>query len=680
MAEVARPVRRRTRVTSVLCAVLTAFALSASVGTASIAGAPTAAAATAPTASISGRVTGPHGEPMTDLTVGWDNLSASNASYVTFANADGTYRLDGLAAGDYAINFSTTANYVSEWWDDKQGSQNATQLHVGAGAQVTGINATLAVGARISGRVTSTSGAPLAGVTVSAMTQESLDYRSTSTAADGTYTVQGLPGGTYALEFDPWLVAGDYSAEWWDDEDDLSSAVRFPLGAGQNMTGRNAQLAQGATITGVVTGPGGSPVPNATVWCDKGGTVFPTQTDASGVYTFKALRPGAYRLRFEADSSYVPEYWNNQVDETKAGRVSVAGQNVYRGIDARLVRPIPHATPSVAGTAMVGGTLTAKPGTWASGAIFEYQWLADGTAIAGATGSTFTPTAAQTGKQLRVRVKGRKSGYDSVSATSGATPKVINAPIPTISGTAAVGQTLTAKPGAWTAGTVFNYQWYAGGTAVKGATTPTFRVASAQVGKQIVVMVKGTLSGYAAPTRSSAATAKVLGVATPSFGGTDMVGGVLSARPGAWTTGTAFAYQWYADGAAVTGATGATFTLTSAQAGKAIRLRVTGRLTGYVTTSVSSGTSPKVITAGKATIAGAAKVGSRLSAGHGTWTAGTTFTYQWRANGAAITGATASAFTPTTTQRGKTLTVQVTGHLAGYAAVTLTSAATATVS
>lgn len=76
------------------------------------------------------------------------------------------------------------------------------------------------------------------------------------------------------------------------------------------------------------------------------------------------------------------------------------------------------------------------------------------------------------------------------------------------------------------------------------------------------------------------------------------------------------------------------------------------------------------------TITATVAVGKLLTVKTGTWDAGVTLKYQWRASGVAIKGATSSKFTPTTTQVGKKITVTVTGSKAGYKSVSKTSAAT----
>ncbi|KRB77820.1 hypothetical protein ASE01_06400 [Nocardioides sp. Root190] len=81
-------------------------------------------------------------------------------------------------------------------------------------------------------------------------------------------------------------------------------------------------------------------------------------------------------------------------------------------------------TPKISGTAKVGRTLTATPGSWTSGTRLTYRWTSNGTTIRGATSRTFKPTRAQVGKRIRVVVTGTKSGYRTVAKTSGVTAAV----------------------------------------------------------------------------------------------------------------------------------------------------------------------------------------------------------------------------------------------------------------
>uniref|UniRef100_UPI002812802A lamin tail domain-containing protein n=1 Tax=Microbacterium sp. TaxID=51671 RepID=UPI002812802A len=96
---------------------------------------------------------------------------------------------------------------------------------------------------------------------------------------------------------------------------------------------------------------------------------------------------------------------------------------------------------TVAGTARVGSTLTAKPGTWTEGATLSYQWLRDGAAIAGATSASYTPVAADAGRKLSVRVTGALTGWESATATSSSvtvSQGALAAATPSITGTVRV--------------------------------------------------------------------------------------------------------------------------------------------------------------------------------------------------------------------------------------------------
>ena len=74
----------------------------------------------------------------------------------------------------------------------------------------------------------------------------------------------------------------------------------------------------------------------------------------------------------------------------------------------KLVAP----TPTTQSVTMVGATLTASGAAAANfkpaATSVSYQWLRAGSAIPGATGSSYTVTAADNGKALSVRVTGAK--------------------------------------------------------------------------------------------------------------------------------------------------------------------------------------------------------------------------------------------------------------------------------
>ena len=124
--------------------------------------------------------------------------------------------------------------------------------------------------------------------------------------------------------------------------------------------------------------------------------------------------------------------------------------------------PSNTTAPMTSGTAKVGQTLTASDGSWSNNPTsFTYQWLrCNGggnscASVANGTQNTHTLVGADAGHTIRVRVTTTNTDGSSsaesaqtdpvASATSAAAPK--NTARPTISGTARIGQTLTAQRG-----------------------------------------------------------------------------------------------------------------------------------------------------------------------------------------------------------------------------------------
>ncbi|SEC76909.1 hypothetical protein SAMN05428939_3231 [Streptomyces sp. TLI_105] len=251
------------------------------------------------------------------------------------------------------------------------------------------------------------------------------------------------------------------------------------------------------------------------------------------------------------------------------------------------------AAPAVSGTAVVGGTVTAKPGSWSLPVdSLAYQWRANGVAVAGATGSTYALPSTLFGKQLSVAVTARKAGHPVVTAVSaaavvkGVAPKP--ATVPRISGTVRVGSKVTAVVGTWSpTPTSYAYQWRANGVAISGATSSSYVPAAAVLGKKLTVTVTALRTGHLSGAYTTAGYTVAVGLApratvAPYVTGTVRVGRTLSLNRGTWTPApTSYAYQWYANGRAISGATRTTFTPTSAQRGLRITVRVTALRTGH---------------------------------------------------------------------------------------------------
>ena len=168
----------------------------------------------------------------------------------------------------------------------------------------------------------------------------------------------------------------------------------------------------------------------------------------------------------------------------------------------------------------------------------------------------------------------------------------------------------------------------------------------------------------------------------PTIKGTATVGATLTATVGTWApTGADLTYQWKASGKVIAGATGKTFTATTAEAGKTLSFTVTGEKERYTTVAKKSAetkaVTQKFTTTVTPVITGVAGVGKTLTANPGVWTpTATSYLYQWYASGKAIAKATKSTYKIPSTLYGKTITVRVTGKRATTSSVLKMSAAT----
>ena len=199
-------------------------------------------------------------------------------------------------------------------------------------------------------------------------------------------------------------------------------------------------------------------------------------------------------------------------------------------------------------------------------------------------------TAFRTGEQwvspsggvaVRVDAENSESAQVTVART------IPRAPGPRTVGAVRVGSRVSADRGTWSPGTRFSYAWKVGSRVVSRASswTPT---APARGGR-LTVSVTGTLDGFAATTRTSAARVigyGVIGSTAPRISGTARVGRVLTLVRSRFSPGTSTSATWYVGKRAVSHA-GAIRLARSAK-GKRVVVRMTGRKAGYATVTRSS--------------------------------------------------------------------------------------------
>ena len=149
----------------------------------------------------------------------------------------------------------------------------------------------------------------------------------------------------------------------------------------------------------------------------------------------------------------------------------------------------------------------------------------DDAEISGATGSSYTLVASDEGKAIKVRVSFTDDRGHQESLTSAATPSVEARPdsqatgAPTISGTAQVGETLTADTSGISDSdgldnVAFVYQWLADDTEISGAAGSSYTLTEFEEGQAIKVRVSFSDDAGNEETLTSTATGSV--VAPPS--------------------------------------------------------------------------------------------------------------------------------------------------------------------
>ena len=201
-----------------------------------------------------------------------------------------------------------------------------------------------------------------------------------------------------------------------------------------------------------------------------------------------------------------------------------------------------------------------------------------------------------------------------------------NKSLPSISGSARDGSILTASRGSWDGSpTGFAYQWLrcdaqAGNcSAVSGATSDHYTIQTADVGSRLKVQVTASnASGSGVAVSRPTDTVKPTGsapknTAAPTISGTAQEGSSLTVAPGSWsgTPAPGFSYQWErcigtgGGCAAISGATGTSYGLTSTDVAHTILVQVTAKNangTSVANTSETDLVRPARVAQGGATI------------------------------------------------------------------------------
>ena len=510
------------------------------------------------------------------------------------------------------------------------------------------------------------------------------------------------------------------AVEFWGDAPTVGTSTSVAATTGSTIAGKDVELAAAGYIRGNITDTDGYHASSTvTTYVKVGGAwdLFST-TEVDGFdYIIPGLPTGTYRLLFEGDSRYyAAEYYNNASSLQTATDVTVTSGSITGGTNIQLM-------PAGIITGTVTGPDGKRPSTidvnaylqvgaaWqqfrtiktTSRGQYRIDGLPTGTYRLRFSGDyiyddggdyqrgDYVPeywddaASLETAQDIAVWGGILYSDIDAELAEAGG-PRIRSVSVPTISGTAVAGSTLTATPGTWdpTTGLSFSYEWLVGGLTV--ATGPSY-TPTGHVGSPVLVRVTASKDGYRPRTATSELTADLATGPAPVFqtqpaiNGTPRVGVQATATPGTWTSaGGPSHYQWLVDGTVVT-STGLSYIPVAADAGKSLRVSTTAWApwaVATIATSPSATIAPGTLVAvKKPRVTGRAMKNAALAVTKGLWSPGaTTRAIQWYAGGKAIPKATSTRLK----LRGKTLqavlgkkiTVKLTVGARGYTSVTST--------
>jgi Carboxypeptidase regulatory-like domain len=327
-----------------------------------------------PGAIINGVVRGgsPHGALLKGICVFAEPIHQSGSFFEierAVTNSTGAYRLTGLTTGKFELFYLRDCGNRGNFLGAKR------TVSVVAGHVKNGVDTVLPLGAIISGKVTDTRGAPVRGICVSVTGH---GFSAATTAANGTYSADALPSGTYRVAFSGGCHStGSFAPQYYRGQTNVASADPVTATAGRTTEGINAAMRPGGTITGVVTDSSGTRLNQLCVNVDspsQAQTGFPFGSivfTKDGLYTARNLVPGEYAVNFGCifgRQVAASQWFRGQPGQGSADYVSAPAGRITSGVSAIL-----RAGGSIA------GVVTSSAGRALSGICVEVFPLAGST-------------------------------------------------------------------------------------------------------------------------------------------------------------------------------------------------------------------------------------------------------------------------------------------------------------
>jgi hypothetical protein len=397
----------------------------------------TAPVAAAAGGSIVGTVTDHSAKPVPNVAVSVFNVSHQ---LVGSGKTDGLgkYTVEELGfPALYRVEFfpPPETKFLTQYYKGKSSFSTADLVEVKGEGEATVVNAEVGEGGTISGTVTDTSKHPVpVQVFVSLASESEIFFEgfAKTNPSTGEYIVKGLPSGSYRVQFFPEFGL-NFVPQYYKNMPGFSTATLVEVIEEKPVSKIDAELQTGGKISGTVTDAAThKPLAGVFVGASPTSEGFggAAETNTNGEYSILGLATGSYNLEFElfseteGGSAYLP-LSDNGVGATQGRTTS--------GINVSLTPKKPNNTgsPVASGTPSVGQTLSCSNGSWigAPTLTYAYKWLRDGSAITGATGSTYVVQSADQGHGLSCEVTATNP-VGHASATSNTLKVTAAAPPP----------------------------------------------------------------------------------------------------------------------------------------------------------------------------------------------------------------------------------------------------------
>jgi Carboxypeptidase regulatory-like domain len=377
--------------------------------------------------TVRGTVTDAAGDPLAGIVVSFHRYGEVVQQDAT--DASGAYEVGPLppdAFGYYVQFYDPASDFATEWYDNRNPADWIfTPVPVVADTTTTGVDAELEAAATISGRVSTATGAPLAGGKVSMWVARGGGWSNWAvvytTDTNGRYTIDRLKAADYVVEYyDP--ATG--LQEFWNNASSLYGATPFSLQPGGSVT---ADAVLGGTITNVrapsISGPAqvGKPLTASQgEWTPSGGINLayrwvvgadsnPADDPTGAVYVPSAADIGK-TIRVQTTASASGWVSGSALSDPTGPVVPAAGvQNVVR--------------PRIKGVAKVGRTVWVSRGEWEPRRVKRsYQWYVAGKRVPDATSRRFVLKPAHLGKRVKVRLRATAAGHGTATVWTRAVP------------------------------------------------------------------------------------------------------------------------------------------------------------------------------------------------------------------------------------------------------------------